>query len=156
MFSRNARIVGICSGGGHLTELVMILRHLPPCDAILTEPGTVERNAGGEMPLLPISDPHRSPLKFLKNSAQAAWLLIRLRPTVVVSTGAGMCVAFFMLARMFGATCVFVETGARVSTPSMTGRLLYRFSHLFVVQNAALLPVYKKAVVASILPERFE
>lgn len=148
------RIIGICSGGGHLTELLMIMRHLPPCEAILTEKGAVARNAGGDMPLLPICDPHRSPLKFLQNSGQAVRYFFQLRPTLVVSTGAGMSLPFFILARMFGATCVFIETGARVSTPSVTGRLLYPFSHLYVVQNAALLRIYKKATVASILPER--
>lgn len=148
------RIVGICSGGGHLTELLMIMRHLPHCMSILTEEGAVERNAGSDLPLLPICDPHRSPWKFLQNSGQALRYLFHLRPSVVISTGAGMTLPFFIMARAFGANCIFVETGARVSTPSMTGRLLYRFSHLFIVQNAALLPFYKKAVVASILPEK--
>lgn len=148
------RIVGISSGGGHLTELLMVMRHLPPCEAILTEDGAVVRNAGGDLPLLPICDPHRSPLKFFWNTGQAVRYFFRLRPTLVISTGAGMTLPFFMLARMFGATCVFVETGARVSTPSLTGRLLYPFSHLFIVQNSALLGIYKKATVASILPER--
>ena len=63
-----------------------------------------------------------------------------------------MTLPFFLLARLFGATCIFVETGARLSTPSMTGRLLYPVSNFFVVQNTALLRVYKKATVASILP----
>lgn len=147
------RIVGICSGGGHLTELLMIMRHLPPCEAILTEEGAVARNSGCNLPLLPICDPHRSPWKFLQNARQAVRYFFRLHPSVVVSTGAGMTLPFFIWARIFGATCIFVETGARVSTPSMTGRLLYRFSHLFIVQNAELLRFYKKAVVASILPE---
>lgn len=147
------RIVGICSGGGHLTELLIIMRHLPPCNAVLTEEGAVARNAGCNIPLLPICDPHRSPWKFLLNARQALRYFFRLRPSVVVSTGAGMTLPFFIWARIFGATCIFVETGARVSTPSMTGRLLYRLSHLFIVQNAELLRFYKKAVVASILPK---
>lgn len=148
------RIVGICSGGGHLTELMMVLRHLPNCKAIITEEGAVERNGDGNLTLLPLCDPHRSISKFFLNAFQAVRYFFRLNPTVVISTGAGMTLPFFILARIFGATCIFVETGARVSTPSMTGRLLYPFSHLFIVQNAELLKFYKRAVVQSILPDR--
>lgn len=149
------RIVGICSGGGHLTELLTITRHLPSCVAILSEEGAVARNAGSGLPLLPICDPHRSPLKFLRNAWQALRYLVRLRPSVVISTGAGMALPFLIMARLSGATCIFVETGARVSTPSLTGRLFYPFAHLFIVQSAALLRFYEKAVVASILPEQW-
>ena len=150
------RLIGISSGGGHLTELLMIMRHLPSCMTIITDEGAVSRNAGSDLPLVPICDPHRSPWKFVKNSVQALRYLFCLRPSVVISTGAGMTLPFFIMARLFGAKCIFVETGARVSTPSMTGRLLYRFSHLFIVQNSALLPFYQRATVASILPVQVE
>jgi UDP-N-acetylglucosamine:LPS N-acetylglucosamine transferase len=149
------RIVGICSGGGHLTELKMVLRHLPPCVAVLTEEEAATRNSSSDLTLLPLCDPHRSFLKFSRNALQALRYLVHLRPSVVVSTGAGMAVPFFLLARVFGATCIFIETGARLTTPSTTGRLLYYFSHLFIVQKSDLLKVYQKATVASILPDRF-
>jgi hypothetical protein len=62
-----------------------------------------------------------------------------------------MTVPFFLLAKMAGAVCIYVESGARISTPSMTGRILYPVSSLFIVQNEALRSFYPKAVVASIL-----
>ncbi|SFQ78759.1 Oligosaccharide biosynthesis protein Alg14 like [Donghicola eburneus] len=62
-----------------------------------------------------------------------------------------MSVPFFLLSKALGSVCIFVETGARISTPSMTGRILYPFSSLFIVQNETLLPFYPKAIVASIL-----
>lgn len=149
------RIVGICSGGGHLTELKMVLRHLPPCVAVLTEEEAAARNSDGDLKLLPLCDPHRSFWKFCRNTWQALRYLVHLRPSIVVSTGAGMALPFFLLARVCGTTCIFIETGARLSTPSATGRLLYHFSHLFIVQKSELLRFYRKASVASILPDRF-
>ena len=119
--------------------------------ALITESGAVLRNSESDLPLQPIHDPHRSLTGYLLNAVQAARYLLRYRPDVVISTGAGMTVPLFLLARFSGVTCVYVETGARISTPSMTGRILYPFASLFIVQNSALLPFYRKAVVASIL-----
>jgi beta-1,4-N-acetylglucosaminyltransferase len=145
------RIVGISSGGGHLTELLTITGHLPQLTALITENGAVKRNDGSGLPLQPILDPHRSLVGFFRNTFQSVRYLQRYKPDVVISTGAGMTVPFFLLARLFGAVCIYVETGARITTPSMTGRILYPFSSFFIVQNKTLLPFYKKAVVASIL-----
>jgi len=137
------RIVGISSGGGHLTELLTITGHLPQLTALITENGAVKRNDGSGLPLQPILDPHRSLVGFFRNTFQSVRYLQRYKPDVVISTGAGMTVPFFLLARLFGAVWI--------TTPSMTGRILYPFSSFFIVQNKTLLPFYKKAVVASIL-----
>jgi len=145
------RIIGISSGGGHLTELVTIARFLPTLSAVITETGAAERNTGSDISFMPIRDPHRSIFGFLRNLGQAFRYAGRHKPDVVISTGAGMTVPFFLLAKMAGAVCIYVETGARISTPSMTGRILYPFSSLFIVQSDGLRSFYPKAVVASIL-----
>ena len=145
------RIVGISSGGGHLTELLMVCRGLPEVRTIITEYGAVHRAAADGITFLPIHDPHRSIPLFLKNWFQALRYLRSLKPDIVLSTGAGMTVPFFLMARVLGELCIFVETGARVTSPSLTGRILYPFSHLFIVQSEALLSVYPRAQIASII-----
>jgi len=143
------RIVGIGSGGGHLTELTLVLRHLPGVVAILTERNAAARAAPG-LPCLPLTDPHRSALKFLVTLAESIAHFWRLRPDVVVSTGAGMTLPFFLVARLLGARCIFLETGARVTKPSLTGRVCYPLSHLFIVQNPALRHRFRRAVTREI------
>lgn len=145
------RIIGISSGGGHLTELITIARFLPTLSAVITETRAAERNTGSGFSFVPLRDPHRSVFGFLHNLGQAFRYLRHHKPDVVISTGAGMTVPFFLLAKMTGAVCIYVETGARISTPSMTGRILYPFSSLFIVQNEALRSFYPKSVVVSIL-----
>ena len=145
------RIIGISSGGGHLTEWVTIARFLPTLNVVITETGAAERNTGSDISFVPLRDPHRSVFGFLLNLGQAFRHVRHHKPDVVISTGAGMTVPFFLLAKMTGAVCIYVESGARISTPSMTGRILYHVSSLFIVQNEALRSVYPKAIVASSL-----
>lgn len=145
------RIIGISSGGGHLTELVTIARFLPTLGALITETGAAERNGRSDIIFVPLHDPHRSVIGFYRNFRQAFRYVRHHKPDVVISTGAGMTVPFFLLAKVSGAVCIYVESGARISTPSLTGRIVYPLSSLFIVQSEALRSYFPKAVVASIL-----
>jgi UDP-N-acetylglucosamine:LPS N-acetylglucosamine transferase len=64
-----------------------------------------------------------------------AWRTLRkTRPDVIVSTGAGVAFPFFVLARVLGIKTVFVEAYERIDNRSLTGRLCYPLSDLFLLQ----------------------
>lgn len=74
-------------------------------------------------------------------------LALRERPRVVVTSGAGLAVPFCVTARLLGARLVHVETMARVTSGSSTGRLLSRLADAVIVQWDDLLSVYPRAQV---------
>jgi len=74
--------------------------------------------------------------------------LLRERPDAVISCGPAVGVPPCLLARLLGIRVIFVETGSRVRALSMTGRIVYRFANLFIVQWPQLLERYPKAVYA--------
>lgn len=98
-----------------------------------------------------VVDPHTSFLKYLVNLAQSAVAVVSYRPHVVVSSGAGVAIASCLLGKLLGAKLIFVETAACVVQPSRTGKLIYRFADLFIVQWEALLEHYPKAVYGGCL-----
>ena len=53
-----------------------------------------------------------------------------------------------LLARALGARLVFIESYAKVNTPTRTGRLLYRFAHRFYIQWPELQEHYPNALYA--------
>jgi UDP-N-acetylglucosamine--N-acetylmuramyl-(pentapeptide) pyrophosphoryl-undecaprenol N-acetylglucosamine transferase len=55
---------------------------------------------------------------------RALRLLREHRPERVVSTGSGIALAFLPFAPLVGAEAVYIESAARTSAPSLTGRLL--------------------------------
>ena len=64
-----------------------------------------------------------------------AWRLLRgFRPDVVVSTGAGVAFPFFLMAKVRGARTVYVEVYDRIDSATVTGRLCYPISDLFLLQ----------------------
>lgn len=91
--------------------------------------------------------------RVLKNFWEAARILWRERPDVILSTGAGPVVPFAIVGRLFfGTQVVFIETITRVSRPSATGRLMYRIAHRFYYQWPELHRWFPKATYGGPLP----
>ena len=147
-------IVGICSGGGHLTELTLALK-FPSVKLhktyILTEEKSCAFINEKSLKFFSIIDPHVSVFLYLANTIQAIKYALKLRPDIVVTTGAGIAIPFFIICKALGAKTIYIESGARIITASKTSRVLYRFSDLFIVQSEHLLSVFPKATVGSII-----
>lgn len=74
-------------------------------------------------------------------------ILLRERPDVVISTGAG-AVAFAVLwGRLLGARVVVIESFARFEGPSLFGRIAAPLAHDVVVQSEKLSEYYPRAAV---------
>jgi UDP-N-acetylglucosamine:LPS N-acetylglucosamine transferase len=87
------------------------------------------------------------PFKFLLLFLQAFWILAKEKPEFLVTTGALIAYPFCIIGKFMGAKIIYVESYARVCHPSLTGRLLYNFSDLFVVQWSDMLRLYPKSIL---------
>jgi UDP-N-acetylglucosamine:LPS N-acetylglucosamine transferase len=71
---------------------------------------------------------------------------LKKRPTVIVTTGAGIAVPMCLVGKSFGSKVVFIESGTRVRYPSMTAKVLYRIADLSIVQWKPLLKYLPRAI----------
>lgn len=78
---------------------------------------------------------------------RSAAIILRERPQVVISTGAGAVFPMVLWARLLGAKVIVVESFARFEKPSLFGRIAAPFAHHMVVQSAKLAPFYPRAKV---------
>lgn len=147
------RALVVASGGGHLAEALLAIEGVPLRAIIVTLrlPHTEKTLHGVGWKRDYLINPHGDPFKYLLNIWQSFWLVAKHRPDLVISTGAGMVVPTCVIAKLLGAKLVFIETAARVTTPSRTGKFLYRFADEFYVQWEPLLNVYPKAKYGGVL-----
>jgi beta-1,4-N-acetylglucosaminyltransferase len=89
----------------------------------------------------------RQPFLLLVNAWQSLRILLRERPDVILSTGADVAVATCLIGKLLGAKLIYVESGGNVHTPSLSGRIVYPFADLFLIQWEPLRKRYPKAVV---------
>jgi UDP-N-acetylglucosamine:LPS N-acetylglucosamine transferase len=70
----------------------------------------------------------------VRNLVLAVRHVHRVRPDVVVSTGAAVAVPFFVVARLLRIPVVYVEVFDRIDSPTLSGRLCRPISTRFCVQ----------------------
>lgn len=83
----------------------------------------------------------------LRNLRLANTVLRERRPDLVVSTGAGVAVPFFAIAKSLGIATLYLEVYDRVDSATLTGRLCRPLSSAFCVQWPAQLERYAGAEV---------
>ena len=82
----------------------------------------------------------------LRNTGLAIKVLRKEKPDLIISSGAAVAVPFFVVGKLMGAKCVYVEVFDRIDKPTLTGKMLNRLSDLLVVQWPEMTRVYKGAV----------
>lgn len=80
------------------------------------------------------------------NTVQAVFILIRIRPKIIISTGAGIAVPIICIGKIFGIKVIFIESFARMKTPSKTGKFIYKIADTFIIQHRQLTKYYPKAL----------
>jgi UDP-N-acetylglucosamine:LPS N-acetylglucosamine transferase len=72
-------------------------------------------------------------------------ILLIERPKFLISTGGELTIPFFYLSKLFfGTKLIYLEIYARVTTPSVAGKLVYPITDLFLVQWQGLCKKYGK------------
>lgn len=130
----------VASSGGHLLELVQladVFSQHERCWVTFDKAdarGLLER----EQVVFAYHPTNRHVLNLVRNMVLALRLVRRLRPRAVISTGAGVGVPFCYAGRLLGSRVIYVESLARISALSLSGRLIYPVAHRFFVQAPEL------------------
>lgn len=86
-----------------------------------------------------------NPLSWLVGAFWSLVIVIKQRPDVVITTGAGIVVFFCVFAKLLGSKLIFIESMAKVEKPTLTAWMLYPFADLFLVQWPGLCKFFPKA-----------
>lgn len=140
----------VCSPGGHLLQMLSLETSWRGLDAAwVTLPGAdVDHLLAGSDLVLAHGPTNRSVANLLRN-AVLAWRVVRgRRPDVILSTGAGLAVPFFLAGRLHGCRLVYVESLTRTRGLSLSGRMVYPLADAFLVQWPETAPHRRRAVYA--------
>lgn len=122
------RVLLAATPGGHIQELVEWVRRIAdlPTDRVWVTaktPQTTSLLAGEEVIWVP-PVATRQLGRVLGTVPLAASIARRVRPSMVVSTGAALSVPYVQAAVLSGAIGHFIESATRTASPSLTGRIM--------------------------------
>jgi len=141
------KICLVCSSGGHFYELYCLRGAWSAHEQFwVTFHGQDTGYVLRDQKVYTAYGPTNRNLKNLVRNLFLAWrVLAREKPRIVVSTGAGVCVPFFLLARLRGIKTVYIESLARINELSLTGRMVYPLANEFIVQWPELAERHSRA-----------
>ncbi|MFV0255153.1 MAG: PssD/Cps14F family polysaccharide biosynthesis glycosyltransferase [Erysipelotrichaceae bacterium] len=147
------KVLFISSTGGHLSELLQLKSLFSKCDFTIVSEKTKSN--------LSLKDKYPDKVHFLKygtkhnlllylfifpyNCLVSLYLFLKLKPDVVVSTGAHTAVPMCYLAHFFKKKIIYIETFANIHTKTLSGKLVYPIADHFIVQWQSMLELYPKA-----------
>lgn len=147
------KVLFISSTGGHLSELLMLEPMFQKYDFhIITEKDNSTeylkekyQDKLGYMIYGTKDHPISYPFKLLANCFKSVYYYFKIRPDFIVTTGVHTAGPMCCLGKIFGSRIIYIETFANIHSKTVTGRLIYHFADLFIVQWKSMLKLYPKA-----------
>lgn len=140
------------STGGHLEELLMLekLKNYSIGKTILiTEKSSSDIQYWQDkcyfMPKMNRKE-WKSLIKYAGVFIKTIQIMFKENPDVIVSTGAMITFPCCIIGKILGKKIIYIETMANVHTKSMTGKMVYKFADIFIVQWESMLQLYPNAV----------
>lgn len=147
---KKPKICFICNTGGHLEQIKQLFMVADRYEHYYVIPSSKSTKYFKDKKYL-VNSFSRSnkllfPFEFICTSILQLIIYLLERPNVVITTGAGVAYPTCRIAKFFGSKVIYIESFARMKSLNKTGKMLYPFADLFVVQWKELLTVVPKAV----------
>ena len=146
------KVMFISSSGGHFNELIQLKKIFYKYDYfIVTENSnnkeSLKKEYNNKIGFL-LFGTRFKPLSYVFilfiNCFLSLYWYIKIKPKYIITTGAHTAGPMCCIGKIFGSKIVFIESFANINTKTVTGRVIYKFADLFIVQWEDMLKVYPK------------
>lgn len=139
----------VASSGGHWEEIMCLKKLAGEHETFFVTEAGGQAEEANLQPMYLVPQINRKekhfPLHFVQLIFRAIRILHREKPKVVITTGALAAVPFCWIQKLRRGKVIYIESFARVHNASLSGKLVYPFADLFLVQWEPMQEVYPKA-----------
>lgn len=137
--ARRKRVLAVASAGGHFQQLMRMRPGYEAHDVhyITTLPGLADSFGAAPARLAPDCNADR-PLRAMACAVVMLWHVLRVRPHVIVTTGALPGVLALVCGRLIGTRTLWIDSVANAEELSSSGRLARRVAHVTLSQWPAV------------------
>lgn len=153
MMSKKAKNIKICfaaSSGGHFEQLMMLRPLMDKYGSfILTEKTQYDVSVKG-IRVRKVSQINRKErlffFKFIGVAIKSFFIFVKERPTVIITTGVLATIPMCLIMKFFRRKLIYIESFAKVTSPTESGKLLYKYADRFYVQWESMREFYPNAI----------
>ena len=144
------KIIFGASSGGHLEQLMMLKPLMQKYDSLLLTEKTVYGVKFDDVKTYYVSQINRKeilfPVKIIANAFKCLGIILREKPDVMITTGVLAMVPCALLMKLLGRKLIYIESFAKVTSQTLSGKLLYKYADQFYVQWEEMLALYPGAI----------
>lgn len=149
---KQLKLLAVASGGGHWVQLRRVAPAFANCDITYVTVEPSYRQQVGDADFKLVVDATRwNKLKLVIMLFQIIWILLRVRPDVVISTGAAPGFFALRIGKLLGARTIWLDSIANIEHVSMSGQKIGPHASLWLTQwehlSAVDGPEFKGAVL---------
>lgn len=140
------KICFVSSSGGHYEEIKQLTPLLEKYNGFFV---TEKTDFLYDVPYIMISTGSNDKFvipKMIIMFLQGLYIWIKEKPDFVISTGALISVPFLVFCKLCRKKMIYIETFARMYDGSKTGKFMYKYADLFLIQWESLHEVYPNAI----------
>ncbi|MDI9403149.1 MAG: glycosyl transferase [Limnohabitans sp.] len=139
MSATRPKVLAISSRGGHWTQLRRLRRAFSDCDVIWASTDAALAREVAPDSFVTVPDASRwDRIKLVWSILCVLWLVLRLRPHAIVSTGAAPGYFALRFGRLVGARTLWLDSFANAEELSLSGRKTSSFADVTLTQWAHL------------------
>ena len=147
---KKLKICFAASSGGHYEQLIMLKPLMNKYDSFILTEKTLYKTNAKDTKTYYVSQVNRReklfPIKMIWIAIESLLLFIKERPDVIICTGVLAMIPMCLIMKMFGKKLIYIESFAKVTSPTLTGKLLYKYADQFYVQWESMKEFYPKAL----------
>lgn len=85
-------------------------------------------------------------LRMIMNAVKSLELYFVEKPDVVICTGVLAMIPLCLICKLFGKKLIYIESFAKVTSPTQSGKLFYKYADQFYVQWPQMKEIYPDAI----------
>lgn len=134
--SKKQKVLAISSPGGHWIQLNKICNEMESrFDVVYATPGTQYGSQQSQRKIHNITDASAdSKLKLIPLAFQLLWIMLKERPSAIISTGAAPGAIAILLAKVLPIKTIWVDSIANVAKLSRSGEMVKNHANLVITQ----------------------
>lgn len=148
--SENKKICFAASSGGHFEQILMLKPLMEKYDSFLITEKTAYSTSVKNQRMYFLKQVNRKELTFIPrmigNYVRSHKIYRKEKPDVVITTGVLAMIPICLIAKFHKRKIIYIESFAKVTTGTLTGKLMYKFADQFYVQWEEMKKVYPNAI----------
>ena len=144
------KIVFAASSGGHFEQLMMLKPLMEKYDSFILTEKTDYSVGTQDINVVYLKQINRKEpmfiIKLIANTFSSFRVFMKEKPDVMITTGVLAIIPFALIMKLFKKKLIYIESFAKVTSKTLSGKLLYKFADQFYVQWEEMLKLYPNAI----------